>query len=292
MGRHAFINSGAVAGLVVLLGGAVGLGAAIEFFDLYLQKLPIEAEGGLKFHTLPREVPGWKQYGEDKVMSSEGAEELGTDNYISRTYIETDIGEGEQPRVIELHCAYYTGMIDTVPHVPERCMVGGGWEISGGSSQVDVPLTFVDEEGFDLISVDPDADADGKPVYSMRSWETKNRVHLPVGVDSLRMNVTKFRDGGSDRTMHAGYFFLANGGVVSKADDVRLLAFGLTEHYAYYAKVQISTHYVETAEELGVLMGDFLDSMFPDIMRRVPDWVEVRAGRYPAGGGAGGTEER
>ncbi len=283
MGRWVFVNAGAVVGLVVLLVSAVGLGTAIDFFDLYLQKLPIEAPGGLKFHTLPREVAGWKQLGEDRVMSKEGADELGTDNYISRTYTKTDAKEGEPVGYIDLHCAYYTGMIDTVPHVPERCMVGGGWEISGGSRQAAVPLTFVGEDGFDLISIDGEASGEGRTIYKMRSPVTRGPVRLPEGVDTLRMNVTKFRDGGSERTMLAGYFFVANGGVVSKADDVRLLAFGLTEHYAYYAKIQVSTSGVETAEELGELTGDFLDSMFPEIMRRVPDWVEVRAGRYPEG---------
>ena len=287
MGRWAFFNWAGVAGLVVLIASALGLGAAIDFFDFYLQKLPIEAPDGLKFHTLPREVAGWKQVGEDKVMSKDGAAELGTDNYISRVYAQTDV-DPKDAKVIELHCAYYTGMIDTVPHVPERCMVGGGWEISGSSVQARVPLTFEGEDGFDRISVDREASDDERTVYQMRSPVTFGPVRLPVGIDDLRMNVTKFRDGGSDRTLFAGYFFLANGGVVSKADDVRLLAFGLTEHYAYYAKVQISTSSVETAEELGELTGDFLDSMLPEIMRRVPDWVEVRAGRYPEGNTSSG----
>ena len=289
--KPALLNAGAIAGFVVLIVSAVGLGAAIDFFDLYLQKLPIEAPDGLKFHTLPREVPGWKQFGQDQVMSKEAVDELGTNNYVSRIYVQTDVPEGQDPIVIDLHCAYYTGMIDTVPHVPERCMVGGGWEISGASKQVEVPLSFQGPDGFDVIIPDREASTDEQTVYTMRSPVTRTRVRLPVGIEDLQMNVTRFRDGGSDRTMHAGYFFLANGGVVSKADDVRLLAFGLTEHYAYYAKVQISSHQVESAEELGEVMGKFMDAMLPEIMRRVPDWVEVKAGRYPEGSVVAGNEQ-
>ena len=34
---------------------------------------------------------------------------------------------------------------------------------------------------------------------------------------------------------------------------------------------------------LGEVTGKFMDAMLPEIMRRVPDWVEVREGRYPEG---------
>ena len=49
-------------------------------------------------------------------------EELGTNLYLSRDY------ERRDDRV-NVHVAYYTGLIDDVPHVPERCWAANAkWE--------------------------------------------------------------------------------------------------------------------------------------------------------------------
>jgi hypothetical protein len=68
---------------------------------------------------------------------------------------------------------------------------------------------------------------------------------------------------------------------VDSAEQVRLLAFNLTDDYAYYLKVQITSGGVESPQELASLAGSLLDDLLGEIMRCVPDWTEVRAGRYP-----------
>ena len=84
-----------------------------------------------------------------------------------------------------------------------------------------------------------------------------------------------------DHRIAAGYFFIANGGTVPRAGDVRSLAFGNQATHAYYVKVQFSSYDVESAEELAELAASFLDEAFPDLMRRVPDWVDVVEGTHP-----------
>ena len=61
--------------------------------------------------------------GEDIRFDEAGVEALGTDLYLSRTYRHRD---SELPQV-QLHLAYYTGQVDAIPHVPDRCMVAGGY---------------------------------------------------------------------------------------------------------------------------------------------------------------------
>lgn len=274
------VMAAAVSALVVLGASALGLGAVLRGLKLQLFKLPIEAPGGLKLHSLPtsfpRESPRWTQYIPDEIASAEVLEELGTTNYITRWFRREPVGDRAE-LVVQFHAAYYTGMIDTVPHVPERCMVGGGLEIAGATELVPVPL--------DRSRLVMDLDhAEGEDRILMgRSDEVHTRVRLPRGVENLQLMVTPFRDQRNKGRLYAGYFFIANGGVVASANDVRLLAFRLKDDYAYYVKVQFLSASVESAEELGVMAGEMLDELFPELARRLPDWTEVQAGLYPPG---------
>lgn len=271
-------NPAFLAAMALFGGAAAGLTVAIGAMGAHLQKLPIYPAGpgeGPKFVSLPRSCDGWQQVGVDPQLSAEVIEELGTRNSVSRVYQRTS--PGGKPLSFELHCAYYTGTIDTVPHVPERCYVGGGMNFDGDSVVVPVKL--------DLTRFPPDklldAERYGGLIRRGRTLEGLH-VHMPRGLETLSMNVTPYRDQ-NGRRLFAGYFFLANGGTVPLADNVRLLAYQIKERYAYYAKVQFMSGDVDSAQELADVAADFLNVMFPDIMQRVPDWVDVTDGRYPPG---------
>ena len=274
MKRRAVFTPALIVAMGVLLLGAVGLTSVISMRGYYLTKLPIEPKE--KLHTLPAEYPSWTRVGDDDLMSAEGEEELGTKNYLSRRFLERNPPEGERPKGVALHLAYYTGMIDTVPHVPERCLVAGGWLQTSAPQLIDVPL--------DLTKLVPDSTVDpaemGGTIWMGRSPTTQGRVRLPVGVEKMQMRVSEFTNERGERYF-AGYFFIANGGTVPSADDIRLLAFRLKDDYAYYAKVQFSSGSVDSAQELAEVAAAMLDEIFPDIMLRMPDWVEVKEGRYP-----------
>jgi hypothetical protein len=167
-------------------------------------------------------------------------------------------------------------MIDTVPHVPERCFVGGGMVQDGNTQIVPIPLDF------DRLSIDPYVDqAEYGPVYSAVG-ESFQSVRMPFDIETrLKLRVTPFLDVRSERRVFAGYFFLANGGIATSANDVRGLAFDPQTTYAYYTKVQFTSWDVDSSEELGIIAGSILDELLPQIMRRVPDWIEVMEGRYP-----------
>jgi len=68
---------------------------------------------------------------------------------------------------------------------------------------------------------------------------------------------------------------------VPRAEGVRTLAFDLRSDYAYYLKVQFTSGAVSSSEELARQAGDLLEDLLPEIMRCVPDWIEVELGRYP-----------
>ena len=268
-----FLNPAFLVALATLVLATAGLRAAIHYKGIYLTKLPIEAPDGMLFHTLPTAFGNWERLGADQVLSAEVRQELGTDNFVSRNFRRTDT---EDRMVVELHVAYYTGMIDTVPHVPERCFVGGGLYPSGASRVLPVPIDV------SRLSLDRIADPDKHGVIYTARASNHQQVRMPVGIDRLRMNISRFVDGRSGQSLYAGYFFIANGGTVPRAGDVRALAFNLTDDYAYYTKVQFTSATVGSAEELAEQAADMLNDLLPEIMRRVPDWVEVTEGRYPA----------
>ncbi|MBY0308853.1 MAG: hypothetical protein K2Q09_08940, partial [Phycisphaerales bacterium] len=120
---------------------------------------------------------------------------------------------------------------------------------------------------------------------SMRSWSDRPgmRARLPRNIDDVALRITEFTDPKSNKKMYAGYFFIANGGVTPSAENVRLLAFNYRDYYAYYLKVQVSGQGYGSAEEVVQAAQSLLGELLPEIMRTVPDWVEVAAGQYPAG---------
>jgi hypothetical protein len=205
---------------------------------------------------------------------------MGTDNFVSRRYVRAE-GRSSTTRrfrtLFELHIAYYTGMIDARCRTcPSVASLERGVQQAGLTKVVDVPLNMSKL----IVEQDLDPELHPEPIYKARSPIKFDRVRLPVGVDRLKLRVTPFR-GADGREFYAGYFFITNGGTVPSADAIRLLAFRLEDEYAYYTKVQFTSWTVESPEELGELAGAVLDEVFPELMRYLPDWVEVKEGRYP-----------
>lgn len=285
------IKAARVGALAVLLASAVGMGAAIRTGGIHLRKIPIYPPENRQLANIPAETPGWVRLGVDVTESAEVLEVLKTENYVTRSYLKKGTGEGGTPAmVLEFHAAYYTGMIDTVPHVPERCFVGGGLQQSRASRVMDLELPGASWVR-DATVPEEFAGRSGS-IYTVRlnnnsAYTTAPgvRVRLPREVgpgNPIRMRVSEYLLP-SGQKYYAGYFFIANGGTVPNANDVRTLAFNLTDDYAYYLKVQVNSGTVGSVEELAEEASGLLDELIGEIMRCVPDWVDVEAGLYPAG---------
>jgi hypothetical protein len=277
--------------VVVLLASALGFGRLIEAYGIHLKKEAIYPPGGRLISSLPVETESWIQIGADQLMSSEMLEELGTENTVSRKYIqkESAMAPGQKsPHVIDFHAAYYSGMIDTVPHVPERCFVGGGMRKSSVSEVLALPISTGEwvEDG----SVPNEFRGPTGAVYTApTSWQYSDRrgfrVRMPRGTgpsNPVKMRVSEFLGQQNDLAVYAGYFFVANGGTVATAEGVRSLAFDLTSDYAYYLKVQTTCASVGSKSEHAEVSASLIGELLPEIMRCVPDWIEVETGEYPA----------
>jgi hypothetical protein len=267
------------------MGGAgAGMKTAIDMMHVVLHKRPIYAEGDRALRAVPAETERWVRADKDTIEHADVQEELGTENYLTRVYVEKTPRPGTPPRVVQLHAAYYTGMIDTVPHVPDRCFVGGGASVVGGPWVVDVPL---DTSGW-LPAQDLPHSLAGRVFTQRLSYDYSTagrgrRVNLPIDLGPgkpLQLRVTEFKMPKGGRRFE-GYFFVANGGWVSSAERVRGLAFDLSTDYAYYLKIQVGSSGVGSAEELAAAAADLLNDLLGELMTCVPDWVRVEQGEWP-----------
>ncbi len=276
----------------IMLAASVGMSLYINVADLHMQKIAIYPKDNRQVSAIPAETEHWVRLGSDKISSSEIVEELGTENYVTRDYIRKDTQGTKSPVILEIHAAYYTGMIDTVPHVPERCFVGGGMQQSESPQNVRLLL---DTKAWRVDQYVPkELSGLAGELYSVRlpnnrSWTDAPglRVRMPRDVtpeNGIMMRISEFSVG-ENQKIYAGYFFIANGGTKANANDVRTLAFNLSDDYAYYMKIQINCFTADSVDEFAKYAGSLVGDLIGEIMRCTPDWVDVQLGKYPPGVG-------
>jgi hypothetical protein len=149
--------------------------------------------------------------------------------------------------VIHLGLTYYTGLVDTVAHIPDRCYIADGYEPNSYS----VPTW----------NLGPDAAGKYFP--------------LPVRLIS-------FDDAtGNNRISKCvAYVFHTNGHYESDPLGVRQTLEDLTERYGYYAKIELMV-LVPSVNDADVAnasasMADFLGSARPQIEACLPDWSQLK----------------
>jgi hypothetical protein len=262
----------------MLAGSALGFRAAIERLNVFLRKEAVPLRESLD--SIPVVLGSWERVGDDVRYGADVETELGTKQYLLRTYQRpgTD-GAGR----VQLHIAYYTGLIDTVPHVPERCWGAAGMIMT--QQPHDVALR-VDASAWPAGDARNASTGQPYPITMVQDPVTRReqRVHLPLG--DWVASVTEFQEQGDMRhRVLGGYFFVANGRMTSSPYQVRNLAFDLTDQYAYYCKVQCTMVLPfdgSTDEAFSAAAGDLLRQAMPEIMRCLPDWPSWE-------GGSGGT---
>lgn len=258
---------------VVLAVSGIGFRMAIGHLNVHLRKLPVDLRE--HFSSIPRQLGDWRASGIDQTLDATTEETLGTDLYLDRWYVKQENGRNIG---IALHMAYYTGMIDAIPHVPDRCMVAGGFTALGQPFYLDLPINTSDWE-VDEANVHRSS---GKPYpvvsHPHRITGRPQTIRMPVG--DFRIRTTEFRHPGSPNSrIYAGFFFIANGQVTANPYNVRALAFDLTDRYAYYCKVQFTMDGGPDMEpeEFAARVAQLAEEVLPEIMRCLPDWLEVES---------------
>ena len=271
--RRRWIATGVVA--LVLLAGAATFNIAIAGLDLSFRKEPVPLRQPVP--AIESELGPWVQVSVDTRAEPDTEKELGTLDYLTRTYVDTSKAD---PKVREefdaapvktqelrsklqnsvlsndpfglvtLHVAFYTGGVDTVPHIPDRCMVGSGLQIAE-RREIEMPIL-------------PNGETE---TVSFRQFEQSEGNREPI-----RYNV--------------GYLFKVNGEYEHDAvTGVRMKLQDLTVSHAYFAKIEVSsvTTQLGTAKSEAAI-ANFLTYALPAIDEVLPLWPP--ADMKPAGSDA------
>ncbi|MFO0895660.1 MAG: exosortase-associated EpsI family protein [Phycisphaerales bacterium] len=257
-----------------LVVGALGFRAAMAALDVYVRKEAVPLRESLD--TLPTTLGRWKAVGEDRRLSAAVVENLGTTQYLDRDYaIDGQPAKGR----LQLHIAYYTGTLDTIPHIPERCFTAGGLT---QSSPPRVISLAVDRSGW-KSQAGPVNRATGTRYDVAKAVDPVTRlgkdVNLPVG--DMALTITEFQiPRHKEISVVGGYMFVANGRVTPSALAVKSLSFDLSERYAYYCKVQFTSEFrggPEGMQQYEANVAELLTDLLPHLMQRLPDWAAVEA---------------
>lgn len=265
-----------LAAAAVLLVCAGGFNAAARSLQLHFRKqavpLPVRSLDD-KVEGLPATIGGrWLQVTDDQPLTADVEHVLGTKQYLTRLYVDLrsprapsadalkdrdpakigplieDLRRHHPEAILHAHLTYYTGLVDTVAHIPDRCMVADGYQ-PAGHDKVAGPAEY----------------ADGK-------------------TRDLAFRFITFEDitGRSRVTRNVGYLFRVNGRYTDDPLGVRSELQKLWERYGYYAKIELMTEQPGKADagargRSTKAMSEFLSALVPEVERRLPDWQKVNA---------------
>jgi hypothetical protein len=255
--QRAFKQPAFVLATVVLAVAAIGLNTAVARLQVHFKKSPLPLRHDLS--TIPGQFGKWVQVSVDQPLDKELQDTLGTDKYIFRDYIDTSVftdpatvagftGKTHDERmellaklqtqhpegVINCDVTYYTGLVDTVAHIPDRCYIASGYE----------PTDYI----YPVWDLGPDR---------------------KIGVRFINF---EDQTGPAQIARNVAYFFHVNGHYESDPEMVRARLQNLLEKYGYYAKVELMTAMTDQNRSAAV-MQDFLRQALPGIEATFPDWA-------------------
>ncbi|MFK7790090.1 MAG: exosortase/archaeosortase family protein [Phycisphaeraceae bacterium] len=281
------LSQGVIVGLLAV--AILGQTSVVQATGVALNKLPLPLRHGIAL-SFPDQAGDWELLHLDPKLPKDVESELGTKEYFNRYYVNNaasvyassiDVqtmddqpagrlvgwnGFNEPGAMAKVHVTYYTGMLDTAPHVPDKCWV------AAGSTPVARRIVTVQLSRDDYR---PDPDHPG--MILAESTGFNETVRLPS--DKIEAVLFSGRDQ-SGRTTTAMYFFLANGNAIASNHQVRF-GFNLKDRYSYYCKVEIMFPGVTDLEQFEQHASELLSDLLPEVMACLPDWTEVLSGEYP-----------
>ncbi len=171
-------------------------------------------------------------------------DQLGTREYVQWIMQEPDSAAGPG-RHLALFVTYYTGSADTVPHVPDDCYRGSG---------------------FDVVSETQD---------SITITAGGREVVVPLHILEFR----KARQFIEQRSRIVIYTFHANGQFRNDRTAVRLVLGSLSERYAYHSKLELSMDLdARTTKAQAIAsLKEFCRVVTPVLLEEHwPDWETAR----------------
>jgi len=282
--RRVFAQPDFVVAFAVLGVAALGLNVCTDYLRLHYRKeaVPLRVAALDGPEGIPATLGTWVQVSRDKAFDPDLEHILGTKLYLDRTYVNSavlgatevaavkDIDNPEHARtlaaiesdhpeaIVHIGVFYYTGLVDTVAHIPERCYIADGFDVTSYGVQTG-----------QKVGKYPDG---SDRVIDFRNIEFEDTA----GRNRVAKNVA--------------YLFHVNGHYESDPLGVRRRLQNLFERYGYYAKVELMTVGERRAGESRTqaqqrslaAFEDLLSGLLPETERCLPDWQALHAARAAA----------
>lgn len=225
-----------VLGAAMLAAGAILAGPVASAFNYkrFKEPLPLKA----RLDALDESRLGPYRVVSRAQLDPTHAEALGTDQYITWLLEDTRVPENEPLRYAHLHISYYTGGSNLVPHTPDVCMLGHGYEPTQSHEYKDIVLDKTVGGG----------------------------AELPIRVCTFGKTAVFNRE-----EMSVIYTFNCNGTFTNRRDGVRLRVNAPANTYAYFSKIEVSfpgasrAQSIEGAQKLfSVVLPVLMEQHWPD----------------------------
>lgn len=228
---------------VGMLAAAAALsGPVADWIGVKREKLPLPLRRPLG--ALEEDALAPYRVVERHVLEPIVVEALGAQDYLSWTLEDASVPRHDPLRFVHLLVTYDTGAHNLVPHTPDVCRLGAGYQPAQPHENVELR---VDAPGLE-------------------------RERIPVRVCTFAKT-----DVFDHETVSVVYTFFCNGQFVATRSGVRILINDLSNTYAYFSKVEVSFPHATRAqcmEGASKLLGKVLPAL---IGRHYPDFEAAEA---------------
>lgn len=252
--QRAFSNRAFLVAVIVMAVVGVGMQFMTNFMQVYFKKEPVPLRAELV--SIPDTMGSWTKVSLDEPLPHDVEDALAAKEYVFRDYVDVRVVGQEKldalmkmtteqrrremaqierlyPRgVIHFAVTYYTGLVDTVAHIPDRCYIADGYEPTE---------------------------------YKVQSWKLASDRSVEVRYINFE-DTTGFA---SKQPKNVAYFFQVNGMMDSDPLAVRRRLQNLFNRQGYYAKVEVMS-LLRDREESASTMRDFLSVAMPEVQKRLP----------------------
>lgn len=234
----------------ILLVVAVGWNTARSHLQIYMAKKPVPPPPGTKvvnyqLKSFPKTLgPYTLIEASAEPLKEDVLETLGTASNPNNWYYMAVYEDKQTKEMMRLDVTYYTGLLDAVPHVGERCIVAGGGTIrSDLSGKRVLPLTQVPQEWRQL------------PVY-------RTAYEITQGMNTAQL--------------FQYHVFSMNGVPTESWETVRWNLTLPSVKYCFFAKVQTAPMAPNlTAEASDDMTRRFLDQAMPHVLLSLPTREDI-----------------
>ncbi len=234
---------------VVLLGLAAVLAGPVSWMLDFRQvkaALPLKAAFGM----LPTETLRPYEVVQREVIPPTVVEALGTSQYLSWVLKDTSLPPNDPLHAARLLVTYYSGGNALVPHTPDVCYLGAGYEPAQPHENMEIALPVVGT--------------------------------IPIRVCSFRRTTVFDR-----KVASVVYTFYCNGQFTATRSGVRLLTHDPRDTYAFFSKVE-ATFPAATRERSIEGAKKLFDRVLPALV--ADHWPDFEAAERAAGGIDAATE--